>query len=255
LKYALILYLLIGLIAQAWGQKLSFDRYQIENALIHSQVAQISQDSSGMLWVTSQGGISRFDGTAFSNITNRHGLMSRTSFAAVPDRKGAVWVSTSGGVSIFRNKTVRHINYPRFKTDWVGQIVCDYKGRIWGAARGALFLLSEKKVTQITFPGKKNWRIASIRADKDGVLWVNVYQVGLFSVRSKWKKEIDYSFVASPEYIRNFFIDKTEAKIWLITGKNLYLFNKGKINTVQEQFFRNNRLDLLTVFQDYHKNV
>ncbi len=50
-----------------WAQRLAFRRYDASNGLSHSRVNCIYQDAKGYLWFGTWDGLSRFDGSRFTN--------------------------------------------------------------------------------------------------------------------------------------------------------------------------------------------
>jgi len=59
---------------QASSQKQYFKQYNIEQGLAQSQVTGISQDRNDNLWISTLGGISKFDGKTFTNYSETEGL-------------------------------------------------------------------------------------------------------------------------------------------------------------------------------------
>lgn len=51
------------------AQRFNFDHYDIEDGLIQSQARAFAQSPSHHVWVATQGGVSRFDGSLFTSLT------------------------------------------------------------------------------------------------------------------------------------------------------------------------------------------
>jgi ligand-binding sensor domain-containing protein len=62
-------------------------------------VGAIAIDRQGTLWIGTDAGVSRFDGTRFRNFTTLDGLFHDAVYAVAIDRTGAKWFGTYGGVS------------------------------------------------------------------------------------------------------------------------------------------------------------
>ena len=74
--------------------------YSLRDGLVQSQVTAVHQDRNGFLWFgTAGGGISRFSGTQFSDVTTSAGLLSHSISAFLEDAEGALWIATSRGLS------------------------------------------------------------------------------------------------------------------------------------------------------------
>ena len=76
-----------------------------ENGLISSQVNQIRQDRSGLVWVCSEGGLIRFDGVGFEvfrhDRSNPHSIPGDSVHDLCEDVRGTKWVGTASGLTVF----------------------------------------------------------------------------------------------------------------------------------------------------------
>lgn len=61
-----------GLFIQA--QQINIHRYNIEDGLVNNDIINIYQDSRGFIWFCTRGGLSRYDGSRFTNYTTNNGL-------------------------------------------------------------------------------------------------------------------------------------------------------------------------------------
>jgi Two component regulator propeller len=90
--------------------------YDTTSGLVGNSVSSIAIDSQGNRWfgtviVFSQsgvqygGGVSKFDGTTWTNYKVKDGLASNNVFSIAIDRKGNKWFGTDAGVSKFNDTT------------------------------------------------------------------------------------------------------------------------------------------------------
>ena len=79
--------------------------FRTRDGLVHGYVQAITDDLSGKIWFGTQGGISVFDGSAFTNYTTANGLNSNNILCLITDSKGVVWIGTDEGVNSFSNGT------------------------------------------------------------------------------------------------------------------------------------------------------
>src|ERR1700761_4291185 len=112
--------LLVGLILfagpKALAQNYYFRHYSIENGLIQSQVIRIFQDSERYMWIGTSGGISRFDGTEFTNYTRVDGMTGDLVDAIAQGHNG-VLINDEAGVSSIANGHLKNvIKLP--ESDW-----------------------------------------------------------------------------------------------------------------------------------------
>ncbi|MFD2967224.1 ligand-binding sensor domain-containing protein [Sphingobacterium bambusae] len=83
-------------------QQYYFKHYQTEDGLAHNSVGAVMQDSKGMIWVATRGGLNRFDGYNFKNFRNkndRFGYLGNNVITALAeDKDGMLWIGTGRGI-------------------------------------------------------------------------------------------------------------------------------------------------------------
>jgi len=77
----------------ALSQEYSYSNYNIANGLAGSSVYCITQDKEGFIWLGTEAGASRFDGTHFRNFTTKDGLPDLEVLQIFADSKGRVWMA------------------------------------------------------------------------------------------------------------------------------------------------------------------
>jgi ligand-binding sensor domain-containing protein len=96
-KYILIITLLLLLIQRGLTQNYVIRHITTQNGLAGEDVTGFSQDDKGFIWITSDGGLQRFDGAKF--ITYRHSDQDQGSIAydevfnPVFDKHGTIWLA------------------------------------------------------------------------------------------------------------------------------------------------------------------
>ena len=66
-----------------------FDLYTTSNGLSHNYITGLAQDSTGYVWITTQSGLNRFNGSSYAQF---HSTNDNLSIAS-EDLKGATWLS------------------------------------------------------------------------------------------------------------------------------------------------------------------
>lgn len=82
--------------------------YTIEDGLASNTIYDIYQDPSGMIWIGTDKGISRFNGLKFENFTTADGLSDNECFFFQPDYEGRLWIGTYNGKLCFYKDGVFH---------------------------------------------------------------------------------------------------------------------------------------------------
>ncbi len=83
----------------------AIDRWGIDEGLPQIAILSITQDRDGYLWVGTQSGIARFDGTRF-DVFDRHntaGIDTTDAFHSLSDSRGRLWFGTEHGALRFEN--------------------------------------------------------------------------------------------------------------------------------------------------------
>lgn len=68
-----------------------YTQFNINDGLPSSEIYEIFQDSKGYLWIGTDKGVSKFNGTDFENFTTKDGLTDNTVFLIKEDLKGRIW--------------------------------------------------------------------------------------------------------------------------------------------------------------------
>ncbi len=95
-----------------YAQSYHYKNYTVKGGLISSETYHAYQDSKGFIWIATDDGISRFDGTKFKNYTKEEGLPDNTVFEFFEDYKNRLWiVPYSVNLSYLENDTLKHFKY------------------------------------------------------------------------------------------------------------------------------------------------
>lgn len=79
-----------------------FRHYQVENGLAHNAVSSIIQDSNGLIWIGTRGGLNSFDGYTFKSYENKNhpvnSIGNNIVTVLLEDANSALWVGTGKGL-------------------------------------------------------------------------------------------------------------------------------------------------------------
>lgn len=92
-----LLFLLIGVWLHGHTQQPFSKNYQINEGLLSNYIYSVFQDSKGYIWMSSDVGVSRFDGQSFVHYNTSHGLPDNEVFSFCEDRAGRIWFATLNG--------------------------------------------------------------------------------------------------------------------------------------------------------------
>jgi signal transduction histidine kinase/ligand-binding sensor domain-containing protein len=81
------------------AERLPVRVYTVDDGLAGDEINAIHQDSHGFLWIGTDSGLSRFDGSRFVAYDPRHGLPSPNVTALLAEPSGGLLVGTTGGLA------------------------------------------------------------------------------------------------------------------------------------------------------------
>src|SRR5580704_4727483 len=81
------------------AQRYSFKRYDQDSGLLNQNVRTLLQDRTGFLWVGTDNGLFRYDGSHFRSFTTADGLPSAKVEDLNQTVDGTLWVATLSGVA------------------------------------------------------------------------------------------------------------------------------------------------------------
>jgi len=169
--YALLLTLVLYTDAKAQNQQ------TISAQGPDRMVRTITQDRDGNMWLASPGGIIRYDGKVFTNITSE--VMTARFFSVIEDRKGNFWFSSIGS-GVYHYDGRAFINYTTndgLASDQVPFIYEDKSGNIWFGTDGGASRYDGKSFRNYKMnQGQGTWDkvdndVNSIIEDKTGKFW------------------------------------------------------------------------------------
>jgi ligand-binding sensor domain-containing protein/two-component sensor histidine kinase len=156
-----------------------------EQGLPQNTIHAMLQTRDGFLWIGTQGGLARFDGSSFilykAGAPNSIPGESITGLAE--DRDGSLWISSDGGLTQYRNGSFH--NYSSrdgLPENSIWRIAGDSAGGVWAVTRRSqLFHFDGKTMLpHESFSGRPQ-EVNAMAVDIHGTLWVATFD-GLFAL-------------------------------------------------------------------------
>jgi len=147
-----------------------------ENGLPQNTVQAITQTRDGYLWIGTQEGLARFNGTGFVvfDKDNTPQFKSNDIRALLEDRTGALWISTSYGLVKRQGGAFTSFTTAEGLPDnSIGPLAEGPDGTIWIATAGGLARYVNNSIGAFA-AGElgKNDNIQTLFQDRSGVLWI-----------------------------------------------------------------------------------
>ena len=153
MKKLFLLFLLVCSVnVAAYNQQSVYDfdikHWGASEGLSNNSVRAVSQDSQGYIWLATQYGLNRFDGTQFEHFnkeSHRH-LASNAITRLLADSRGYMWVGTKAGLSGFDPVTLVFERYQILSE--VSAIIEVRPGEIWVAA-DSLYRVKDGQISRV----------------------------------------------------------------------------------------------------------
>ena len=212
-----LLYLpLILTVILASAADLRFRHLTIDDGLPSNYCLAVMQDSRGFIWITTRGGISRYDGyelKVFQYDPNDSTSISEIGIAhhqgIAEDDQGNVWVATDRGICKYDYNTdsfTRYLyawnEYDSISSEKIHCVLSDKEGKVWVGTSGShsLKLYDENSDRFIDFTGGsadrilKNQNVRCLWQDKTGRLWIGTTSTLFYYEKSsRTLKKIPFS--------------------------------------------------------------
>lgn len=209
LKYTLILLTILICILpkDIYASKMmNFENITIENGLSQATAETIIQDSKGYIWIGTNDGLNRYNGTDIKvfkydeDIENS--IISNYITALGEDKNGNLWVGTDEGLSKINLSDYSIKNYRYYKNNKdkpyyaILTIYVDDKGKVYMGNNDGLYLYDEEEDSFNKILGLKDnisdKNIYSINKDSQGDLWIGTGQ-GINKIDAKTNKVSQYT--------------------------------------------------------------
>jgi signal transduction histidine kinase/ligand-binding sensor domain-containing protein/ActR/RegA family two-component response regulator len=186
--------LLAGARAVAEEPPMVFTHLSTDQGLSQESVNDVLQDSQGFIWLATENGLNRYDGTEVRRYyRERHtsdGLASDYISALDEDQAGNIWLATEGsGLVVWNRRTDSFTSYRHtpgdgrsLASDSIYDVMVDSRGRVWAATRDAgLDRLDPTSgtITHFVHHGSRrgslssNQHLYALLEDRDGAVWVS----------------------------------------------------------------------------------
>jgi signal transduction histidine kinase/ligand-binding sensor domain-containing protein/CheY-like chemotaxis protein len=188
----------------------------VDDGLPQSSVTSIAQSAEGYLWMGTQGGLARFDGSNFVVIDRRVAPALPHDFVSALARRseGGLWVGTYGGLAVLEGDTVRR--WPlTTRSERVTTLMTQADGTLWvGTEGGGIERVrgDESELFDVA-QGLPHSDVRVIVQTLDGAVWAGTRE-GL----ARWTGE---RFVVAPETRGRAVLALAEdpsGRLWVGTG-------------------------------------
>ena len=208
------------------------DMWGIEQGLPQNSVSPVYQTRNGYLWLGTQEGLVRFDGSHFTVYDSRSDeqILSNWIRAIYEDRDGNLWFGTHDGGLSCLNKEGKFFTYTSaagLSNNTVLSICEDRGGTLWIGTIDGLNRLQNGKFTRYTTKkGLADANVNVVCTDPGGTLWIGTNK-GLNRLENG--KFVAYTMQEglSNNIVRSIFPGRG-GKLWIGTNNGLNCLENGK---------------------------
>ncbi len=173
----------------------------------NSHINHIYQDSYGYIWICSDYGLNRFNGTSaktFYHSQDSTSLASNSVLTLIEDRTGELWIGTIDGIQQFDRNTEKFkpvkLSYTNI-TDftYVNSIIEDHKGNIWFTTSRSGVICLKNGTREPVYYLQTNSNICSNKIntlfeDSFGNIWIGSQDNGISIINTGNRTITNYSY-------------------------------------------------------------
>jgi len=210
------------------------DSFTALNGLPQSTVDALARTRDGYLWVGTQDGLARFDGSRFKvfNPENSDGLSQGHIRVLTAARDGTLWIGTQsrGAVHVVNGKFIPYSVADGLLSPFVRCILEDRQGAVWFGTQGGLARLRDGKFARFTTrEGLADNNVQAIAEDSQGQIWLATASGLSLLENGKFLSFPDQQRFAG-QSITSLVVDK-EGRVWAGGDHRLALLAGGRAVT------------------------
>ncbi|HOJ04618.1 MAG TPA: two-component regulator propeller domain-containing protein [Bacteroidota bacterium] len=179
--------------SRSQAQQLPFHTLSLRDGLVSNYIMCFAQDHAGRLWIGTPEGLSVFDGIAFRNYSDEHGLppTTVTAMREHPRQPGAMYIGTASGLALMQHGQLRMLRLPDDPDPWVTAFAAGRDSTLYVATARGLYRLRGEQAQRVILPESMGG-IAAITITDDGTIWmVDWHGVHTFNPSTKAFRTVD----------------------------------------------------------------
>lgn len=145
-------------------------KYTTENGLANNWISYLTEDRSGVIWIGTKGGLSRFENGQFTNFTTENGLENNNVRDIYEDTDGIRWIGTyGGGISRLKDGKIVSITTKNgLAEDIASRILLDDNGIFWILGNQGVYSVSRQSLNDFA-DGKRQRVYCTVYDENDGM--------------------------------------------------------------------------------------
>jgi ligand-binding sensor domain-containing protein len=211
--------------------RLNFRSITEANGLSNNIITDITQDKKGIMWIGSNNGLNRYDGTRikkiYANTKDSTALQNNTVTNFANNADGSIWMESNNGLVKMNPSTEAFSNYPILSNCILRlpqKQIFFCKSGVYNEVNGKISKDTGWNFEPFTFYNSKIDQYTRIAKDKNENVWASAGN-RLYRLDVQTKKIVQTYLLPQLFIIQDIFFD-SQNQCWLSTwGGGLYKFN------------------------------
>ncbi|HVU46844.1 MAG TPA: two-component regulator propeller domain-containing protein [Terracidiphilus sp.] len=204
-----------------------YDKWGVANGFIYGEIFAISQSNDGYLWIGTDQGLVRFDGTTFMLLDRP--VSTEPSLGAVlglaQDADGTLWIRSNGPELLrYRDGHFEDVFAADVQDEFTATSMMSSPEQdmlLWARGKRG-YNYRKGNLTPICEPSESPGTVISMAETRDGSVWVGTSEGGLFRMKSS------HSFSGIPELAAikiNAIEPAVTGGLWIGTDQGIYFWD------------------------------
>ena len=230
------------------------DVWTTEEGLPQNSINSITQSHDGYLWLGTQEGLVRFDGTRLQVFNRRNNTLNNNNVVTLfDDQDGNLWIGTlGGGLTLYNSgRFTSYTSEDGLSSDYITAVLQDRTGSYWiGTSDAGITRLTNNQISYLSSTdGLGSNSISALHEDHEGNIWIGTLGGGLTRYQDGYLTTFTtQEGLSSPDVTS--IIQDVEGTLWIGTragGLNAYSNRKFLAYTTKDGLPSN---DILSVLVD-----
>ena len=196
-----VFFLFAGLVTYAQTQPI-LQKIDQSQGLSSSRITGIAKDEDGFVWISTQYGLNRYDGSTVKVYNKQNSNIPTNDIAGLYlDSKNRLWLTSYGkGLILYEKEKDKFIVYKNsvenpnsIISNRTNNVIEDSSGNLWiGTEKGlSLFNLDKNEFYNYTFSESNPINVTSLYEDSQRRLWIGTSSSGIFLFNQHTKQFIE----------------------------------------------------------------
>lgn len=233
------------LISVLHAQEPAYKRFTEDEGLPSDQVYGLLVDDDGMIWITTDNGVSKFDGIRFENYDIRLGLPDNEIFGAFQDKSGRIWFASYNGKPsywrdglIFNERTHTQLQNMRVG-NYISAMAEDSAGNVYLGTRDGKLHIARRTGEVELFHSEIPSSMAAIGIKPGGTIDIATSSCEVLSISDG---KVTYHRLAPELYPQRGRVSEVMVSTMISTGHFIYALG-GRVSVISPSYFPTNFLE------------